>query len=259
MTSMTTPPTEQAPDTLRTHFEALASDPSFKLRRSRRGTYVNPAVARDWKWFQLGANRAHQPAPGAPNSADELARDLKNAIDTATELREQLRLMEEQARNEVWRWQADGADELATMGNRMAVLIYASDLRDLIAAAPQPPAAAQTPVAYAAFADNGNIRLWSRNQIRHPDAQPLYVHPSLQPAETAIAGAVDALPDEKACVDYALQYGGHCRDCADENGVCPGSGLPCDGARKAVTHVVQALRSGLQHGYLRANHQGDHL
>lgn len=139
MTSMTTPPTEQAPDTLRTHFEALASDPSFKLRRSRRGTYVNPAVARDWKWFQLGANRAHQPAPGAPNSADELARDLKNAIDTATELREQLRLMEEQARNEVWRWQADGADDLATMGNRMGVLIYASDLRNLIAT-PQIPA-----------------------------------------------------------------------------------------------------------------------
>lgn len=139
MTSMTTTPTEQAPDTLRTHFEALASDPSFKLRRSRRGTYVNPAVARDWKWFQLGANRAHQPAPGAPNSADELARDLKNAIDTATELREQLRLMEEQARNEVWRWQADGADDLATMGNRMGVLIYASDLRNLIAT-PQIPA-----------------------------------------------------------------------------------------------------------------------
>lgn len=57
----------QAPEALRTHFEALASDPSFKLSRSRRGTYVNPAVARDWKWFQLGASRAQQPAPaGAP-------------------------------------------------------------------------------------------------------------------------------------------------------------------------------------------------
>lgn len=54
---------EQAPEALRTHFEALASDPSFKLSRSRRGTYVNPAVARDWKWFQLGAIRAQQPAP----------------------------------------------------------------------------------------------------------------------------------------------------------------------------------------------------
>lgn len=62
----------------------------------------------------------------------------------------------------------------------------------------------------------------------------------------------DALPDEKTCVDYVLRYGGRCRDCADENGICPGSGLPCGGQRKAVTHVVQALRYGLQHGYLRA-------
>lgn len=84
--------------------------------------------------------RAQEPAPGTPNSADKLARDLKKAIDTATELREQLRLMEEHARNETWRWQADGADDLATMGNRMGVLIYASDLRNLIAAAPQLPA-----------------------------------------------------------------------------------------------------------------------
>lgn len=77
--------------------------------------------------------RQAAPAPEAPSSADELARDLKKAIETATELREQLRLMEEHARNEVWRWQADGADDLATMGNRMGVLIYASDLRALLA------------------------------------------------------------------------------------------------------------------------------
>lgn len=62
---MTIHPKDQAPDALRTHFEALASDPSFKLSRSRRGIYVNPAVARDWKWFQLGASRAQQPAPAS--------------------------------------------------------------------------------------------------------------------------------------------------------------------------------------------------
>jgi len=39
---------------LRAQFEAQASDPSHKLRRSRKGTYVNPALARDWKWFQAG-------------------------------------------------------------------------------------------------------------------------------------------------------------------------------------------------------------
>lgn len=68
--------------------------------------------------------------------------------------------------------------------------------------------------------------------------------------QPAVAAGWVALPDEKICVDYALQYGGNCRDCADENGVCPSSGLPCAGARKAVTHVVKALRYGLQHGYL---------
>lgn len=45
-------------------------------------------------------------------------------------------LIEEHARGEVWRWQADGADHLESMGNRMGVLIYASDLRDLIKASP---------------------------------------------------------------------------------------------------------------------------
>lgn len=80
---MTIHPKAQAPEALRAHFEALASDPSFKLSRSRRGTYVNPAVARDWKWFQLGASRAQQPAPAAGAVAgqielSEVARVIKD-------------------------------------------------------------------------------------------------------------------------------------------------------------------------------------
>lgn len=43
---------------MRKRFEGLASDSSFGFRRSRRGTYVNPSVARDWKWFQLGVKDA---------------------------------------------------------------------------------------------------------------------------------------------------------------------------------------------------------
>jgi len=39
----------------RDQFEKLASDLLHKFRKSRRGTYVNPAVSRDWKWFRLGA------------------------------------------------------------------------------------------------------------------------------------------------------------------------------------------------------------
>lgn len=83
--------------------------------------------------------------PGKANSADELARDLKKATETATELRQQLTLMEEQKRGEIWRWQADGADNLATMGNRMGVLIYASDLRGLLAQAVSPAQPAPEP------------------------------------------------------------------------------------------------------------------
>lgn len=39
---------------LRQKFESLNRD-SYNFKRSRRGTYVNSAVARDWKWFQLGS------------------------------------------------------------------------------------------------------------------------------------------------------------------------------------------------------------
>lgn len=45
---------------LRARFEKLASDPSHKFQRSPRGTYRNPAVARDWKWFRAGAAAASQ-------------------------------------------------------------------------------------------------------------------------------------------------------------------------------------------------------
>lgn len=59
---------------LRAKFESLARD-SHRFRRSRKGTYVNPQVARDWKWFQLGA--AHQ--SGALQAAEGLASDLEAA------------------------------------------------------------------------------------------------------------------------------------------------------------------------------------
>lgn len=39
------------------------------------------------------------------------------------------------------------------------------------------------PVAWAIFADNGNIRIWARKPMSHPDCVPLYTAP--QPAEPA--------------------------------------------------------------------------
>ena len=55
---------------------------------------------------------------------------------------------------------------------------------------------------------------------------------------------------ERDVVGYVTRWGGNCRDCADENGVCPNSGLPCGGARKAIEHVLKALRYGVRHGYI---------
>lgn len=48
---------------------------------------------------------------------------------------------------------------------------------------------------------------------------------------------------------YVARYGGNCRDCADENGICPNSGMPCD-SRKAIEHVLKALDYGFKHGYI---------
>jgi len=42
---------------LRDEFERLkkySAGNRLGFRRSRKGTYMDPALARDWKWFQLG-------------------------------------------------------------------------------------------------------------------------------------------------------------------------------------------------------------
>jgi len=61
-----------------------------------------------------------------------------------------------------------------------------------------------------------------------------------------------ALPD--SVTDYVMQYGGKCRDCADENGCCPSSGLPCEPAeaREIIKHVLDAVNYGLAHGYIKS-------
>ncbi len=57
------------------------------------------------------------------------------------------------------------------------------------AGASLPLPGAQEAVAWAMFADNGNIRLWSKKPIPHPDAIPLYAAP--QPALSAGWVSVD--------------------------------------------------------------------
>lgn len=53
-------------------------------------------------------------------------------------------------------------------------------------------------------------------------------------------------------VGYVMRYGGMCRDCADADGVCPTTGMPCDtGQRKAVIeHTIKALEYGIKHGFI---------
>lgn len=76
----------------------------------------------------------HAAAQAQPDAASIHLQDLKNEVAQNKELRQQISLLEEHARGECWRWQGDGTDDLSTMGNRMGVLIYACDLRALLAA-----------------------------------------------------------------------------------------------------------------------------
>jgi len=48
---------------------------------------------------------------------------------------------------------------------------------------------------------------------------------------------------------YLIRYGAVCRDCADENGVCPQTGIGCGERRKATEFFVEALEYGTKHGF----------
>lgn len=48
---------------------------------------------------------------------------------------------------------------------------------------------------------------------------------------------------------YLIRYGGTCRDCADEDGVCPQTGIGCGDRRKATEFVLEALEYGTKHGF----------
>lgn len=63
--------TDQEIAKLRAEFERQARD-SFDFKRSRRGTYINPAVARDWKWFLLGAATRQELLKTALNRLEDI-------------------------------------------------------------------------------------------------------------------------------------------------------------------------------------------
>ena len=59
------------------------------------------------------------------------------------------------------------------------------------------------------------------------------------------------IPVTQSVLDYVLA-GPRCRDCADGDGVCEHTGLPCDPmrARKAIRHVLERVNYGIANGYL---------
>jgi hypothetical protein len=59
------------------------------------------------------------------------------------------------------------------------------------------------------------------------------------------------IPITKEVIDYIARYGGRCRECADANGVCPSSGLPCSNPEEAICHVLEAYNYGIKHGFLK--------
>lgn len=66
----------------------------------------------------------------------------------------------------------------------------------------------------------------------------------------ATVGAVDLLPVDET-VKYVRHYGSRCRDCADEDGVCPSSGFPCGASEKPIRFAVEAINYGVSRGYLK--------
>lgn len=50
-------------------------------------------------------------------------------------------------------------------------------------------------------------------------------------------------------LDFLVAYGGFCRDCADECGICPQTGIGCGERRKASEFILRALEYGSKHGH----------
>lgn len=59
------------------------------------------------------------------------------------------------------------------------------------------------------------------------------------------------VPVTDEVVAYIARFGGKCRDCADNNGTCPSTGLSCASYNKAIRHVLGAYNYGVEHGFLK--------
>lgn len=51
---------------------------------------------------------------------------------------------------------------------------------------------------------------------------------------------------------FLVEYGPRCRDCADESGVCPSTGIGCGERQQAVRWMLSAIEYGEQKGFIAA-------
>jgi hypothetical protein len=86
-----------------------------------------------------------------------------------------------------------------------------------------------------------------------PETITHFTHPERygEPLNAGKTLQVEQVEVTDELVRYIGRYGGFCRDCADEDGICPKSGLPCDErSSKAIRFVLEALNYGMANGFV---------
>lgn len=68
--------------------------------------------------------------------------------------------------------------------------------------------------------------------------------------ENSVASHCYAVSFTDEHVQFIQRFGGKCRDCADESGVCPNTGFPCGAKRQAIESVLRALEYGFEYGHI---------
>lgn len=91
---------------------------------------------------------------------------------------------------------------------------------------------------------------WANSIAKVSRSRPIADKATAGEAEDDARGEVAVIEVTNEVVSYIARYGGRCRDCADEDGICPTSGLPCEGYIKAIRHVLEALNYGVANGYI---------
>lgn len=81
-------------------------------------------------------------------------------------------------------------------------------------------------------------------------ATDVHCKPTISELQAVLAAPCEPVKFTEQHIQYIERYNGRCRDCADENGVCPSSGLPCENSKKAVKSVLDALSYGVNNNYL---------